>query len=190
MKVLVIDNYDSFTFNLVQYLGGLGAEPEVVRNDALTIEEISRKAPDRILISPGPGTPADAGISEAAIARFSGVIPILGICLGHQALGEVYGGRVCRAPELRHGKTSEIHHAGDPLFAGLDNPFIATRYHSLIVDRASLPRSLEITAWTADGLVMGLRVRGALTWGVQFHPESILTAQGMRIMENFLCCRN
>ncbi len=188
--ILVIDNYDSFTYNLVQYLGTLGAEPVVVRNDAATVDALAAREPEGLVISPGPGEPRDAGISEAAIRRFAGVVPVLGVCLGHQALGEVYGGRVVRAPRLMHGKTSPILHKGRGVFAGLDNPFEATRYHSLIVERSSLPEILEVVAWTPDGEIMGLKHRDHDTWGVQFHPESVLTKPGLKLMENFLTlCR-
>jgi anthranilate synthase/aminodeoxychorismate synthase-like glutamine amidotransferase len=188
--VLVVDNYDSFTFNLVQYLGELGCRLVVRRNDKLSVEEIERLAPDWIVISPGPGTPSQAGLTERVIAAFSSSIPILGICLGHQAIAEVFGGEVVRAPQLMHGKTSLIRHGGSELFKGVDSPFQATRYHSLIVRRDNLPAALELTAETDDGLVMGLKVREHSVFGVQFHPESIMTPQGMRILENFLCCVN
>jgi anthranilate synthase component 2 len=185
--VLVIDNYDSFTYNLVQYLGELGAMVEVVRNDAMTVADVRGRAPSHILLSPGPGHPANAGITEPVIRELGGQIPILGVCLGHQALGEAAGGRVVRAPVLMHGKTSPIHHTGVGVFAGLPQPFDATRYHSLIVERESLPEALDVTAWTADGLVMGLRHKTlARLEGVQFHPESIMTAVGHRLLENFL----
>jgi len=188
--ILVIDNYDSFTYNLVQYLGTLGAEPVVVRNDVESVDALEARQPDGLVISPGPGEPKDAGMSEDAIRRFAGKLPILGVCLGHQALGEVFGGRIVRAPRLMHGKTSPILHRGRGLFAGLDNPFEATRYHSLIVDRASLPAVLDIVAWTPEGEIMGLKHQDHETWGVQFHPESVLTRPGMQLMENFLTlCR-
>lgn len=188
--IAVIDNYDSFTYNLVQYLGTLGAELEVHRNDAITAEALAARPLEGLVISPGPGEPRDAGISEDAIRALGGRVPILGVCLGHQALGEVYGGRVVRAGRLMHGKTSPILHKGRGLFAGLDNPFQATRYHSLIVERESLPDSLELTAWTPEGEVMGLRHRQHETWGVQFHPESVLTRPGLKLIENFLVlCR-
>jgi anthranilate synthase component II len=188
--IAVVDNYDSFTYNLVQYLGSLGAELEVVRNDAVTVDALAARRPEGVLISPGPGQPKDAGISEDVIRRFSGQVPVLGVCLGHQGIGEVFGGRVIRAPRLMHGKTSPILHHGRGLFAGLDNPFEATRYHSLIVERESLPAVLEIVAWTPDGEIMGLKHREHETWGVQFHPESVLTAPGLKLMENFLVlCR-
>jgi anthranilate synthase/aminodeoxychorismate synthase-like glutamine amidotransferase len=186
----VIDNYDSFTYNLVQYLGTLGAEIEVWRNDAIAVEALARQPLDGLLISPGPGEPRDAGISEDAIRALAGRVPVLGVCLGHQALGEVYGGRVVRAPRLMHGKTSPILHRGRGIFAGLDNPFEATRYHSLIIERESLPDALEVVAWTPEGEIMGLRHREHETWGVQFHPESVLTRPGLRLIENFLTiCR-
>jgi len=186
----VIDNYDSFTYNLVQYLGTLGAEVEVHRNDAITVEALAARGYEGLVISPGPGEPRNAGISEDAIRRLAGKVPILGVCLGHQGLGEVYGGKVVRAARLMHGKTSPVLHLGRGLFAGLDNPFDATRYHSLIVERESLPDSLEIVAWTPEGEIMGLKHRETETWGVQFHPESVLTRQGMKLIENFLTlCR-
>jgi anthranilate synthase component 2 len=183
----MIDNYDSFTYNLVQYLGELGAKVVVHRNDALTLEAIEALAPERIVISPGPGTPDDAGISKAVLAHFAGKLPILGVCLGHQSMGEVFGGRVIRAPYLMHGKTSMIHHDGKGVFVGLPNPFEATRYHSLIVAREDLPACLEVSAWTEDGLIMGMRHRTLPAFeGVQFHPESILTAAGHDLLRNFL----
>ena len=188
--IVVIDNYDSFTYNLVQYLGTLGASPEVVRNDALTVEELSARPLEGLVISPGPGEPRDAGISEAAIRALSGRVPILGVCLGHQGIGEVFGGKVVRAARLMHGKTSPILHRGRGIFAGLDNPFEATRYHSLIVERDSLPQVLELAAWTPEGEIMALKHREHETWGVQFHPESILTKPGLKLVENFLTlCR-
>ena len=186
----VIDNYDSFTYNLVQYLGTLGAEVEVHRNDAITVEALAAKPLDGLVISPGPGMPRDAGISEAAILALNGRVPILGVCLGHQGLGEVFGGKVVRAARLMHGKTSPILHRGRGLFAGLDNPFEATRYHSLIVERDSIPDTLELMAWTPEGEVMGLKHKEHETWGVQFHPESVLTRSGIKLIENFLVlCR-
>jgi anthranilate synthase/aminodeoxychorismate synthase-like glutamine amidotransferase len=185
-RVLVIDNYDSFTYNLVQYLGELGAAPLVHRHDAIGIDEIVSLEPAAILISPGPGTPDDAGISNDVIARFAGNIPILGVCLGHQCIGQVFGGRVVRAGQVMHGKTSLIRHNGEGVFAGLPNPFEATRYHSLVVDRDSLPDALEITAETDDGTIMGLRHRELAVEGVQFHPESVLTAVGHDLLRNFL----
>jgi anthranilate synthase component II len=188
--IFVIDNYDSFTYNLVQYLGTLGAEIEVQRNDAITVEALAKKPLEGLVISPGPGEPRDAGISEEAIRQLAGHVPILGVCLGHQALGEVYGGVIQRATRLMHGKTSPILHKGRGLFAGLDNPFEATRYHSLIVDRPSLPPSLEVVAWTPDGEIMGLKHQDHESWGVQFHPESVLTRPGLKLIENFLTlCR-
>jgi len=185
--LLVIDNYDSFTYNLVQYLGELGERIEVRRNDQVTVQEIeSLLRPDRILISPGPGTPDDAGVSLNTIEHFAGRVPILGVCLGHQAIGQAFGGKVVRAPELMHGKASEICHDGKTIFSGLDDHFTAGRYHSLIVERASLPNCLEISAFTDDDLIMGLRHRELRIEGVQFHPESILTPDGMRLLANFL----
>ena len=185
-RVLVIDNYDSFVYNLVQYLGELGAEPLVHRCDALTLEQIVELDPDAVLISPGPGRPEDAGVSNAVIEHFAGRRPVLGVCLGHQCIGQVYGGRVVRAPEVMHGKTSLVHHDGVGVFAGLPSPFEATRYHSLVVDRDTLPEVLEVTAWTDDGVVMGLRHRELGVEGVQFHPESVLTARGHDLLRNFL----
>jgi len=188
--IAVIDNYDSFTYNLVQYLGTLGAELEVHRNDAITVDALAQRPLEGLVISPGPGVPKDAGISEAAIQRLAGRVPILGVCLGHQGLGEVYGGKVVRAARLMHGKTSPVLHRGRGLFAGLENPFEATRYHSLIVERESLPEVLEIVAWTPEGEIMGLKHQQHDTWGVQFHPESVLTRPGLKLIENFLTlCR-
>jgi len=184
--VLVIDNYDSFTYNLVQYLGELGAEPVVYRNDAITIEQMRELKPERILISPGPGVPADAGITIDVIRAFAGGIPILGVCLGHQTMGEAFGGRVVRAPYLMHGKTSEICHDSATIFRGLPYRFKATRYHSLIVEKESLPDVLEVSATTPDGLIMGLRHRKFPVEGVQFHPESVMTEHGKKLLENFL----
>ena len=188
--LLMIDNYDSFTYNVVQYLGELGAEVEVHRNDEITLEEIESRAPSKIVISPGPCTPDEAGISMAVVERFGREIPILGICLGHQSIGQVFGGKVVRAREVMHGKTSMIHHGGLGVFKGLADPFEATRYHSLIVERASLPDCLEITAWTEkDGAfdeVMGFRHREYPIEGVQFHPESIFTQSGHDLLRNFL----
>jgi anthranilate synthase/aminodeoxychorismate synthase-like glutamine amidotransferase len=184
--ILVIDNYDSFTYNLVQYLGELNAEPIAARNDEVTLDEIASLAPRGIVISPGPGTPDQAGISLEVIRRFAGQTPILGVCLGHQAIGQAFGGRVIRAPYLMHGKTSEITHDGKTIFQGIDSPFTATRYHSLIVDSVSLPNELEVSAQTSDQLIMGLRHRKMLVEGVQFHPESIMTIPGMNILANFL----
>jgi anthranilate synthase/aminodeoxychorismate synthase-like glutamine amidotransferase len=185
-RILVLDNYDSFVFNLVQYLGEMGAEPIVYRSDALSIEQIIDLAPDGILISPGPGRPEDAGLSNEVIIRLGGKIPIFGVCLGHQCIGQVYGGDVVRAPQIMHGKTSLISHGGLGVFAGLPDPFEATRYHSLVVERSSIPDVLEITAQTEDGLVMGLRHREFDVEGVQFHPESILTVGGHQLVGNFL----
>ncbi|HKQ58545.1 MAG TPA: aminodeoxychorismate/anthranilate synthase component II [Candidatus Eisenbacteria bacterium] len=184
--IAVIDNYDSFTYNLVQYLGTLGAEIQVFRNDAIAVDALAATGLDGLVISPGPGEPRDAGISEDAIRKLAGQVPILGVCLGHQALGEVYGGKVVRAARLMHGKTSPILHRGRGLFAGLDNPFEATRYHSLIVERESLPEKLELMAWTPEGEIMGLKHVDHETWGVQFHPESVLTKPGLKLIENFL----
>ena len=185
--LLVIDNYDSFTYNLVQYLGELGATVEVRRNDQVTLDEIeNRLRPERIVISPGPGTPNDAGISLDVIQRFAGKIPLLGVCLGHQAIGQAFGGKVVRAPELMHGKASDVHHDGKTIFAGLGDEFRAGRYHSLIVERESLPSCLEISAHTADDIIMGLRHRELKVEGVQFHPESILTSDGKQLLANFL----
>ena len=184
--ILVIDNYDSFTYNLVQYLGELGAEPEVFRNDAISVAQIKRMKPERIVISPGPGRPEDAGVSPAVIGELGTKLPILGVCLGHQCLGVVYGAKVVRAERLLHGKTSRIIHSGKDLFKGVDNPFEATRYHSLIVDKDTVGKELAVTAWTADQEVMGLRHKTAPLFGVQFHPESILTTEGKKILKNFL----
>jgi anthranilate synthase/aminodeoxychorismate synthase-like glutamine amidotransferase len=184
--LLLIDNYDSFTYNLAQYLGELGAELDVRRNDQVTVEEIEALAPRGIVISPGPCTPNEAGVSLETIRRLGGRIPILGVCLGHQSIGQAYGGRVIRAPEVMHGKTSMIRHNGQGLFAGVDDPFEATRYHSLIVERESLPACLETTAWIDDGTIMGLRHREHAVCGVQFHPESILTGAGKSLLRNFL----
>ena len=191
--ILVIDNYDSFTYNLVQYLGELGqtlpvaSEIQVYRNDQISLDEIERLNPDGIVISPGPGTPDDAGVSLSLIERFHKTLPILGVCLGHQSIGQVFGGKITSAPELMHGKTSEVHHTGVGVFAGLEQPFVATRYHSLVVDRPTCPDCLEITAWVADGTIMGLRHRDyPLVQGVQFHPESVLTTSGKLLLRNFL----
>ena len=185
-RVLVIDNYDSFVYNLVQYLGELGADPLVHRHDELTLAELEALEPDAVLISPGPGTPDDAGVSNDVITTFGGRIPVLGVCLGHQCIGQVFGGQVVRAPQVMHGKTSLIRHTGAGVFAGLPQPLEATRYHSLVVDRASVPGCLEITAETDDGIVMGLRHRELAVEGVQFHPESILTTAGHDLLRNFL----
>ncbi|MGN7765817.1 aminodeoxychorismate/anthranilate synthase component II [Paenibacillus sp. 22594] len=184
--ILVIDNYDSFTYNLVQYLGELGEEVKVSRNDEITIQEIEALAPDHILISPGPCTPNEAGISLELLQHFKGIIPIFGVCLGHQAIGQAFGGNVIRAERLMHGKTSPIHHNGTSVFEGLESPFIATRYHSLIVERDSLPDCLEITAETAEGEIMALRHKEYPIEGVQFHPESIITNHGHTMLRNFL----
>jgi len=184
--LLMIDNYDSFTYNIVQYFGELGEEVQVFRNDRITLEEIEAIRPDRLVISPGPCSPEEAGISVAAIRRFSGKIPLLGVCLGHQSIGAAFGGRVVRSVSLMHGKTSPILHTGQGLFAGLPSPFNATRYHSLVVERESFPDCLEITAWVENGEVMGLAHKELPVWGVQFHPESILTEGGMQILKNFL----
>ena len=186
--LLMIDNYDSFTYNLVQYFGELGEEIAVFRNDKITLEKVKKIAPKKIVISPGPGRPESAGISNAIIQFFQGTIPLLGVCLGHQCIGEVFGGRIIRAQQLMHGKTSLIHHDHKRLFSGLTDPFIATRYHSLVVERASLPPCLEITAWTDDKEIMGLRHRKHLIEGIQFHPESILTTAGKELLKNFLDC--
>jgi anthranilate synthase/aminodeoxychorismate synthase-like glutamine amidotransferase len=184
--ILVIDNYDSFTFNLVQYLGEMGQELKVHRNDEITIEEIGDLAPDSIVISPGPGRPEDSGIIIAAIREFAGKVPILGVCLGHQAIGAAFGGRIVSAPTIMHGKTSDVHHDGRTIYRGLPNPFRATRYHSLVVEPATFPESLEITAKTEDGVIMGLRHREMRVEGVQFHPESILTDIGKKLLLNFV----
>ena len=185
--LLVIDNYDSFTYNLVQYLGELGQTVEVRRNNQVTLDEIETSLrPERIVISPGPGTPDDAGISLGVIERFAGKIPLLGVCLGHQAIGQAFGGKVVRAPELMHGKASDVHHDGKTIFAGLGDQVRAGRYHSLIVERESLPSCLEISAHTADDIIMGLRHRELKVEGVQFHPESILTSDGKQLLANFL----
>ena len=188
--LLMIDNYDSFTYNIVQYLGELGADVRVYRNDAITVDEIEAMAPEKIVISPGPCTPNEAGISVAAIKHFAGRIPLLGICLGHQAIGQAFGGHVVRAHKVMHGKLSDMYHNNTGVFAGLGNPFTATRYHSLVIERSSLPDCLEITAWTErDGEVdeiMGVRHRELDIQGVQFHPESILTPEGRTLLGNFL----
>jgi anthranilate synthase/aminodeoxychorismate synthase-like glutamine amidotransferase len=184
--LLIIDNYDSFTYNLVQYFGELGAEIKVFRNDVLSVADVAAMKPERICISPGPCTPNEAGISCELIATLGATTPILGVCLGHQSIGQVYGGDVVRADRLMHGKTSPIHHEGKSVFAGMPNPFEATRYHSLIVKRETLPECLEITAWTEEGEIMGLMHKEHPVHGVQFHPESILTQDGKRLLENFL----
>jgi para-aminobenzoate synthetase component 2 len=184
--ILMIDNYDSFTYNLVQYLGELGADVRVYRNDQITVAEIQRLAPTKIVISPGPCTPTEAGISCDVIREFGGRVPLLGVCLGHQCIGEVFGGEIVRAPALFHGKTSMIYHDGKTIFRGLPRPFEATRYHSLVIRRATLPDCLELSAETADGVIMGVRHRELLVEGVQFHPESILTREGKQLLANFL----
>lgn len=184
--ILMIDNYDSFTYNLVQYLSELGEKLLVFRNDKITLQEIWRLKPDHIVISPGPGRPSDAGISNEIIRKFSGRIPILGVCLGHQCIGEVFGGKVVSAGKLMHGKTSMIYHSGKGIFRGMPSPFEATRYHSLIVERKSFPRVLEIMAWTKDKEIMALKHKKFPVWGVQFHPESILTKEGKRLLKNFI----
>ena len=191
MKVLMIDNYDSFTYNLVQYLGELDADVEVVRNDQVDVDDILNSGSSHIMVSPGPCTPNEAGISMAAIESLAGKKPILGVCLGHQSIGQVYGGKIVHARQIMHGKTSQIFHTGAGVFAGLDNPFVATRYHSLVIDKDSVPECLEVTAWTenADGSldeIMGVRHRKLAIEGVQFHPESILTEHGHNLLRNFL----
>ena len=184
--ILLLDNYDSFTYNLAQYLGQLGQKLAVRRNDEITLDEIARMRPERIIISPGPCTPREAGLSVPIVERFAGKIPILGVCLGHQAIGDAFGGKVVRAKKIMHGKTSKIHHDRETIFRGLPQDFEATRYHSLIVERRSLPRCLEISAETSDGVIMGLRHRQFPVEGVQFHPESVLTAAGFSLLKNFL----
>nr|WP_300313524.1 aminodeoxychorismate/anthranilate synthase component II [Halomonas sp.] len=189
--ILMLDNYDSFTFNIVQYLGELGADVVTHRNDAITLDEIEALSPTHLVISPGPCTPNEAGISLDVIRHFAGKLPILGVCLGHQAIGQVFGGKVVRAPQVMHGKTSDIRHTGQGVFTGLDDPLPVTRYHSLVVERDSLPECLEITAWTDDddvtpGLIMGLRHKELDIEGVQFHPESILSRQGHEMLANFI----
>ena len=189
--LLMIDNYDSFTYNLVQYFGELGAKVKVYRNDEITLEQIARLAPEHLVISPGPCSPAQAGISVAAIKAFAGKLPILGVCLGHQSIGQVFGGRIVRAKQVMHGKVSPVHHSGQGVFAGLPSPFTVTRYHSLVIEQATLPECLEVTAWTAgpDGSIdeiMGVRHRTLAVEGVQFHPESILTEHGHALLANFL----
>jgi anthranilate synthase component II len=184
--ILMIDNYDSFTYNLVQYLGELGADVRVYRNDQITVAEIQRLAPTKIVISPGPCTPTEAGISCNVIREFAGRVPLLGVCLGHQCIGEVFGGEIVRAPALFHGKTSMIYHDGKTIFRGLPHPFGATRYHSLVIRRETLPDCLELSAETDDGVIMGVRHRELLVEGVQFHPESILTREGKQLLANFL----
>jgi anthranilate synthase/aminodeoxychorismate synthase-like glutamine amidotransferase len=184
--ILLLDNYDSFTYNLAQYLGELGCAVEVHRNDKISVEQIARRKPEKIVISPGPCTPQEAGISVELIQKLAGKFPILGVCLGHQAIGAAFGGKIVRAPKLFHGKTSEIEHDGKGVFRGLPDPFVATRYHSLIVERKSLPRQLTVTAETSDGTIMGLRHRKHPIEGVQFHPESVLTESGKKLLENFV----
>ena len=184
--LLMIDNYDSFTYNLVQYFGELGADVHVHRNDAITLDEIAALAPAKIVISPGPCTPNEAGISVPLIERFAGKIPILGVCLGHQSIGQAFGGKIVHAREVMHGKVSRIHHTDKGVFRGLAEPFEATRYHSLVIERATLPEHLEVTAWTEDGEIMGVRQVSLPVEGVQFHPESILTQYGHELLRNFL----
>jgi len=184
--VLMIDNYDSFTYNLVQYLGELGAELEVYRNDKITVKEIVKMRPEKIVLSPGPCTPNEAGICIELINELSGKIPILGVCLGHQSIGQAFGGKIIRAPKLFHGKTSSINHDGKGVFSNIKTPFTAIRYHSLIVEKESLPQTFEVSAWTDDGIIMGIRHKKYCVEGVQFHPESILTENGMKILQNFL----
>jgi len=184
--LLMIDNYDSFTYNLVQYLGELGEDVKVIRNDELTVDEVERLGPQRIVLSPGPCAPTEAGITLEVIRRFAGRAPILGVCLGHQAIGQAFGGRIVHAKTLMHGKVSDIHHSGHGVFRGLPTPFRATRYHSLAIERASCPAELEVTAWTEDGEIMGVRHRVLSVEGVQFHPESILTEHGHELLANFL----
>ncbi|PKO70806.1 MAG: anthranilate/aminodeoxychorismate synthase component II [Betaproteobacteria bacterium HGW-Betaproteobacteria-14] len=184
--LLMIDNYDSFTYNLVQYFGELGEEVRVFRNDEITLESIAALQPDRLVISPGPCSPAEAGISVAAIRAFAGKIPLLGVCLGHQSIGAAFGGRIVHARQLMHGKTSPVQHEGKGVFRNLPNPFTATRYHSLAIERASLPDCLEVTAWTEDGEIMGVRHRACNVEGVQFHPESIRSEHGHQMLKNFL----
>ena len=184
--LLMIDNYDSFTYNIVQYFGQLGEDVHVYRNDRITVAEIDGIKPARLVISPGPCSPEEAGISVEVIRYFAGKIPLLGVCLGHQSIGAAFGGTVVRSVSLMHGKTSPIHHDGQGLFTGLPNPFDATRYHSLVVERESLPECLEVTAWVDNGEIMGIRHRSLPVWGVQFHPESILTEGGMQLLGNFL----
>ena len=187
--ILMIDNYDSFTYNLYQYLGELGQDVRVFRNDQISVGDIAALKPKHIVVSPGPCTPNEAGISVATVERFGGKIPILGVCLGHQSIGQAYGGKIIRARQLMHGKTSMIHHRGDGVFSGLPSPFEATRYHSLVIERESLPACLEITAWTDDSEIMGVRHRSHAVEGVQFHPESLLTEHGHKLLANFLGIR-
>ncbi len=185
-KLLMIDNYDSFTYNLVQYFGELGEDVRTVRNDAITLDEIEALAPERIVISPGPCTPAEAGVSVPLLARFAGKLPILGVCLGHQSIGAAFGGHIVRARQVMHGKTSPVTHTGTGVFKGLPSPYTVIRYHSLAIERETLPECLEVTAWTDDGEIMGVRHRHSPIEGVQFHPESILTEQGHALLRNFL----
>lgn len=187
--LLMIDNYDSFTYNLVQYLSELGADVKVYRNDKITIPEIEALSPSMIVISPGPCSPKEAGISMQVIDHFKGKVPILGVCLGHQSIGAVFGGNIVSAPTLMHGKVSMIYHDGKTIFADLPNPFPATRYHSLVIDKSTLPQCLEVSAWTDDGVIMGVRHKDFVIEGVQFHPESILTTEGKHLLQNFLKCR-
>jgi len=184
--ILVVDNYDSFTYNLVQYIGELGADAVVYRNDELSVKEVLALSPEKIVISPGPGTPADAGISVPLINAVKGKIPLFGVCLGHQAIGEALGGTVIRAGKIMHGKTSLVYHDGQGIFRGIANPFTATRYHSLIVERETLPSSLEVRAWTEDGVIMAMDSKELGLYGVQFHPESIMTTEGHKLIRNFL----
>lgn len=184
--ILLLDNYDSFTYNLMQYLAELGAQVQVYRNDALTVKQVQRMKPEGIVLSPGPGRPENAGIMNDLVASMAGVTPILGVCLGHQSIAQVYGGKITYAPHLMHGKTSEIHHNHATLFQGLPSPFVATRYHSLVIDVDTLPDELKLTAWTDDGVVMGIEHEKIPIYGVQFHPESILTRCGMDLLKNFL----
>ena len=186
--VLLIDNYDSFTYNIFQEISELGAEVRVIRNDRITIDGVLRMAPERVVVSPGPGRPENAGISVSLIKELAGKIPVLGVCLGHQALGYAYGGKIVGTKRLMHGKTSLIFHDGSGIFAGIPNPFEATRYHSLLVEKETIPDSFKITAWTEDNEIMGLQVKGLPLFGVQFHPESILTKEGINILRNFLKC--
>jgi len=188
--LVMIDNYDSFTYNLVQYLGELGEEVKTFRNDEISIDEIEALEPDRIMISPGPCTPNEAGISQSVIEHFKGKLPLMGVCLGHQSIGQAFGGKVVRAKKIMHGKTSKIKHNNVGVFAGLENPFTVTRYHSLVIQRGSMPDCLEITAWTEDGEIMGLRHKELAIEGVQFHPESILTEHGHALLQNFLNIRS
>jgi anthranilate synthase/aminodeoxychorismate synthase-like glutamine amidotransferase len=187
--ILVVDNYDSFTYNLVQYLGELGEETKVVRNDAASVEELRKMTPSAVIISPGPCTPAEAGSSVEIIKAFAKDVPILGVCLGHQCIGSAYGATIVRAPEIVHGKTWKIDHSGRGIFLGIPSPFVATRYHSLIVEKDSIPNEIEITAWTEEGVIMGIQHRQFRTFGVQFHPESFATEHGKQLLKNFLAMR-